>query len=224
MKGSTKGKDPAVSWFFNDWHGGTMTLSRFLKGCYMDLLVAQFNNGHMALDEVKTVLGSDFGQTWPTLQKKFTTDSAGLFFNERLDNEISKRKQYSESRSKNKKGKGKSYDNHMGIGNGIGIGYEEDNGVMYYRRFAHLKLTLEEFDKLVKAGLSKEDIDSYCDSIENYKKNTNYTSLYLTILSWKRTDKKKSGDKNTSDKADDALSQAKAELKAEIKSKTHASN
>jgi len=38
-------KDPAVLWYWNDWGGGTRTMSRQLKGCYMDLLEAQFNSG-----------------------------------------------------------------------------------------------------------------------------------------------------------------------------------
>ena len=94
-------KDPAVLWYFNDWHGGTCTLSRFLKGCYMDLLHAQFNNGNLSIEEIKTVLGSDFGSSWPTLQKKFKQDDKGLFFNERLATESIKRKSYTKSRKDN---------------------------------------------------------------------------------------------------------------------------
>lgn len=112
-------KDPAVLWYFNDWHGGTFTLSRHQKGCYMDLLYAQFNSGHLSLDEIKTVLGSDFGQTWPTLQKKFKKDEiTGLFFNERLVFEADKRKTYTASRRENL-GKEKKVTSHMEIDNVI---------------------------------------------------------------------------------------------------------
>lgn len=96
------GKDPAMLWYPNDWTGGTGTFSRHLKGCYMDLLMAQFNNGHLSLDEIKTVLGADFG-SWPALQKKFTTDSNGLFFNKRLEIEKDKRIAFTESRKNNLK-------------------------------------------------------------------------------------------------------------------------
>lgn len=94
-------KDPATLWYWNDWMGGTMTLSRFLKGCYIDILAAQFNSGHLSLDEIKTCLGSDFGTAWPTIQKKFVKDENGLFFNERLDAEIEKRKKHSEKQREN---------------------------------------------------------------------------------------------------------------------------
>lgn len=119
VKGSTMGKDPGVSWVFNDWQGGTMTLSRHQKGCYMDLLTAQFNNGHLSLEEIKTVLGSDFGSSWPTLQKKFKVDSDNLFFNERLEFEITKRKSFNKTRRDNAKSNKSEpiLDEHMGNGN-----------------------------------------------------------------------------------------------------------
>jgi hypothetical protein len=94
-------KDPAMLWYWADWNSGTTTLSRFFKGCYMDLLHAQFNSGHLSLEEIKTVLGSDFGQAWPALQKKFAVDQAGKYFNERLEVEKNKRANYTASRKKN---------------------------------------------------------------------------------------------------------------------------
>jgi hypothetical protein len=109
-------KDPAVLWYWNDWSGGTITLSRHLKGCYMDLLHAQFNAGHLSLDEIKTVLGSDFGSTWSTLQKKFKQDDKGLYYNERLVTESDKRKNFTKSRRENAKGE-KHMPEHMEIEN-----------------------------------------------------------------------------------------------------------
>lgn len=94
-------KDPAMLWYWSDWHSGTITLSRFLKGCYMDVLHAQFNSGRLTLEEIKTVLGSDFGQAWPAIQKKFAVDDTGKYFNERLELEKAKRANFTESRRKN---------------------------------------------------------------------------------------------------------------------------
>lgn len=103
-------KDPAMLWYWSDWHSGTALLSRFLKGAYMDILHAQFNNGRLSLEDIKTVLGSDFGSCWPALQKKFAKDQHGLFFNERLEQEKLKREAFSESRRQSRLGKTKSHD------------------------------------------------------------------------------------------------------------------
>lgn len=95
-------KDPAFLFYPGDWLGGTMTFSRSHKGAYMDLLMCQFNQGHMALQDIVDVLGSDFEKMWENkLKSKFKMDNDGLFFNEKLEYEIFKRKAYTESRRKN---------------------------------------------------------------------------------------------------------------------------
>ena len=104
-------KDPAMLWYWGDWHSGTIIMSRHLKGCYMDLLHAQFNNGPLSLDEIKTILGADFG-SWPALQKKFEMDDSGRFFNVRLKIEKEKRAAFVASRNKNLKSESHK-DHHM---------------------------------------------------------------------------------------------------------------
>lgn len=93
-------KDPAINWYFDNWGGGTKTMSRHLKGCYIDLLDAQFHNGHLSLEEIKTVLGNDFA-AWGALSKKFAVDNTGKYFNERLDHEIIKRQNFSKKQYEN---------------------------------------------------------------------------------------------------------------------------
>jgi len=69
----------------------------------------------------------------------------------------------------------------------------ENNEKNIYRKFSHLELTTDEFEKLL-VDYKKEDIDKTLDSIENYKKNKNYTSLYLTAKNWLQRDYKTSTD------------------------------
>ena len=93
-------KDPAFLFYPGDWMGGTMIMSRHQKGCYIDLLIAQFNNGPLSLESIKTILGQDQA-TWTVLSSKFKKDSEGNYYNVRLATEIEKRKQFAESRRLN---------------------------------------------------------------------------------------------------------------------------
>jgi len=52
-----------------------------------------------------------------------------------------------------------------------------------YRAFDHLSLSQEEFSRLEQRW-TKKQIDQVLDSIENYKKNKSYKSLYLTSKNW----------------------------------------
>lgn len=96
-------KDPAFLFYPGDWLGGTMTFSRHHKGAYMDLLMGQFNNGHMGLHMVEAILGQkDYSELWEKILKpKFKADSDGNFYNQKLEDEILKRKKYTKSRQDN---------------------------------------------------------------------------------------------------------------------------
>lgn len=93
-------KDPAFLFYPNDWMGGTMYMTFEQKGCYMELLILQFNIGAFTEAQAKQVLSICFDVAWPMLKLKFKNEG-DLFYNERLKFEIEKRKKFTESRRNN---------------------------------------------------------------------------------------------------------------------------
>ena len=93
-------KDPAFLFYPNDWIGGTMGMTLEEKGAYMELLMMQFNRGHMT----EHMIGLTIGHIWDKISVKFIKDSSGLWYNERLEEEKEKRKKYVKSRHNNKTG------------------------------------------------------------------------------------------------------------------------
>src|SRR5690348_10921073 len=113
-------KDPAFLFYTGDFSTGTQFFTDEQVGKYVRLLMAQHQLGHL---EEKHML-----QICKTYDKdvfsKFIKDENGLYYNERLENEIIKRKKYSKSRSENrlsKKDISVTYDEHMENRNSINI-------------------------------------------------------------------------------------------------------
>lgn len=90
-------KDPAFLFYPNDWIGGTMGMSFEEKGAYIELLMMQFNRGHMTTH----MIGQVVGQIWDKIKHKFVQDEQGNWYNERLEIEKEKRKNFTKSRRNN---------------------------------------------------------------------------------------------------------------------------
>lgn len=93
-------KDPAFLFYPNDYIGGTMGMTFEEKGAYIELLMMQFNRGHMT----SHMIGQTVGHIWDTIKVKFIQDENGLWYNKRLDDEKLSRQKYSESRRNNLSG------------------------------------------------------------------------------------------------------------------------
>jgi uncharacterized protein YdaU (DUF1376 family) len=90
-------KDPAFLFYPNDYIGGTMGMTFEEKGAYIEVLMMQFNRGHMTEHMIRQTVG----QLWDTIKVKFTQDEKGLYYNKRLEEEQIKRKEFTNSRRNN---------------------------------------------------------------------------------------------------------------------------
>lgn len=163
-------------------------------GKYIKLLCYQHQKGHLTERDMLKICSTHDEDIF----SKFEKDENGLYYNVRLQQEVEKRKAYSESRRQNRIKKdmnniSNSYDKHMenenenvivnrnSIKNKKNLGKKEET---IYRSFAHLKITTAEVDKIIADGWEREQVDEILDEIENYRNNKNYISLNLTARKW----------------------------------------
>ena len=113
-------KDPAFLFYPSDFLVGTMLMSNEEVGKYIRLMcIAHSKGGYLTKQDMFKICNTDDKD----VLDKFTIDDEGIYYNERLLSEITKRKKYSDSRRNNRKGKEEnkedmnntceSYDAHM---------------------------------------------------------------------------------------------------------------
>lgn len=108
-------KDPAFLFYSSDFLTGTMFMDNEQVGKFIRLMCAQHQKGRLTEKDMLKICGTHDEDIW----SKFARDEGGLFYNERLEQEVDKRKAYSESRRNNRKKKedmnniSKTYVKHM---------------------------------------------------------------------------------------------------------------
>lgn len=127
-------KDPAFLFYPGDYIAGTMHLDFECKGAYMDLLMLQFQKGHMTHHMIKQVLGHKYDHVWSLINDKFQ-EKDGNFWNERLRVEKEKRSTFCKSRKKNREGT-KDMIPHM-------ILHMEDENINILRIISQLESTIK---------------------------------------------------------------------------------
>jgi uncharacterized protein YdaU (DUF1376 family) len=213
-------KDPAILFYTGDFLVGTMRMSYEQTGKYIKLLCMQHQSGGFLTQEDIDFVLSDKDKN---VLSKFLNTKDG-FYNERLKEEIDKRKAYSESRRKNRNSKKKdkkdmsnicqTYVEHMENENeDININTKEVINVIKKKdlitkkkkevkhhcgEYNHVMLTTKEVEKL------KIDFPDYLDRIkrlDEYIESTGkvYKNHNLTIHNWATKDKKKSANSNSFD-------------------------
>lgn len=111
-------KDPAFLFYYQDFLVGTDDFKNEEVGAYIRCLCIQAAKGGISANHMIKICESP--DVHNLIKKKFIWyPEEGVFRNERLSEEVEKRKRFCESRGKNKKGKkhvkiiSKSYENHM---------------------------------------------------------------------------------------------------------------
>ena len=94
-------KDPAFLFYSSDFLTGTLLMSMEQKGKFITLLCIQHQKGHLSEKDMLHICGSYDEDVFTKFQK----DEHGKFYNIRLEEEVDKRKAYSESRRNNRKKK-----------------------------------------------------------------------------------------------------------------------
>lgn len=92
-------KDPAFLFYSNDFDAATKFFTHEQVGKYLRLLIAQHQHGHLSDKQMTFICGSHDVDVFDKFQK----DDTGMFFNQRLEAEVNRRKSFSESRSLNRK-------------------------------------------------------------------------------------------------------------------------
>jgi hypothetical protein len=159
-------KDPAFLFYYQDFLVGTTFMTLEERGAYITLLCYLADKGKITLPEILKIIPEHI---WSAICCKFKNEGE-YYFNSRLQEEIEKRKKFTESRRKNLH-KESHMDDHMKAH------MENENENIY--------ISIKELEKLNKdygEALTKKAIQY----LSNYKIEKNYKtkSDYLTLKRW----------------------------------------
>lgn len=203
-------KNPAVNFYTSDFLTSVSFMSNEQVGAYIKLLCYQHQFGHLSKQQLKTVTQDEL------VLSKFKKDDDNLYFNERMEIEIKKKQNYSESRAKNRSKKNtcekdmkntcETYEQHMenrNINININKNNLENKGVIGGEETFKVandgsllsETTKEVIDRLNKlAGTSYRASSNSTRSKIQARLNEGYTlNDFMTVIEnkvrdWKNTD------------------------------------
>lgn len=91
-------KDPAFPFYSSDFLTGTMIMTDEEVGKYIRLLCYQHQHGHFDESAMQSLCK---GNATALIKSKFEIDENGLYYNERLDKEMIKRREHAEKQRQN---------------------------------------------------------------------------------------------------------------------------
>lgn len=94
--------NPSFSFYVNDFEGGTRHMTDEELGCYVRLLLAQFNRGFLPQnDDFLRRFCTSFDKSWPIVREKFAEIGDEKLQNQRLKIEIEKRLKHIDKQADN---------------------------------------------------------------------------------------------------------------------------
>ena len=136
-------KDPAFLFYFRDFLVSTELMTSEEVGYYIRILCHMADKGRLTLKHMQSICKAY--DTAYELHTHIKIDDSGLYYHPRLEFEIEKRRNYTQSRRENAKHMHKHMHKHMGNGNdnGNAIANAVDKGRVIKRR-EFIKPTIEE--------------------------------------------------------------------------------
>jgi len=186
-------KDPAFLFYTQDFIVGVQTMPFEDRGKYITILCQMHQQGRMDEETISFLVGSISDK----LKGKFKIDNQGLWFNERLEIEMGKRRGFVDSRRENgskggrpKKPSAKPSAKPNGYPkknlsedvNEDEIDNKDVNKIVYAE---FVKLTETEYNKLVSEH-NESNTKIFISILDNYKGANGkvYKSDYRAILNW----------------------------------------
>ena len=180
--------DPAVLFYTSDFLVGISDMEDEQVGRYIRLLCLQHQKGHLSERTMLRICRGHDDEVF----SKFEQDDDGKFYNVRMEEEIVRRQNYSESRSKNRSGKtkkdkkniSKTYQKHIeNVNVNVNRNVIKEENKKSYAEF--VKMTATEYEELI-VKFGDFAVKRMIEVLDNYKgaSGKRYRSDYRAILNW----------------------------------------
>lgn len=182
-------KNPTFRFYSSDFLTGVADLTMEERGQYITLLCMQHQKGHLS----EKTIGICVGNASADVLAKFRQDSAGLWYNERLDQVLEENKAFSKAQSEKAKKRWKKHKNNTQANAGASAGampYEdededEDRNEIEDKKKGELIEKVNWFMDAFSINSQRElDVGRYFTQIQNLKSLDSFigqTYFYLKV-------------------------------------------